>query len=279
MKVAVLLTCFNRKEKTRKCLEILFSQQNPKDVEFDAFVCDDNSSDGTAGMIASNFPQVTVTSGSGKLFWGLGMRAAWVLASKSGEFDYYLWLNDDTFLFPDTLVRLFDEYERINKIAILTAACKKPQTEEFSYGGFNDDGVVLPNGSLQKVKYINGNLVLIPKEIVNKIGFNSPKYTHYLGDYDYGLRAQKAGYDCYTTSTYLAECDVNDFIYWGSASLDFLQRWEQAHAVKGLALNEHITYQIYHNGRWVGAKLWVSCYLKIFWPRFSPYFRTNLKAI
>jgi len=279
MKAAVILTCFNRKEKTRECLENLFGQNLPENLELKVFVCDDKSSDGTSEMIATDFPQVAVKIGTGTLFWGGGMRAAWELASESDDFDFYLWLNDDTVLTHNSIVRLFQEYEQIGQPSILTASCKIPQTEIFSYGGLDDDGPILPNGSLQKVKYINGNLVLIPKEVVATIGFNSLKYTHYLGDYDYGLRAQEAGYDCYMTSTYLAECDVNDIPYWGDSNLNFKKRWQLAHGTKGLALKEYITFKTYHHGRLVGVKTWIDTYLKIIFSNSYILFRTNIKNL
>jgi hypothetical protein len=52
------------------------------------------------------------------------MRAAWEVASKTAQFDYYLWLIDDTVLIENSIVRLFQEYERIGQPSILTASCK-----------------------------------------------------------------------------------------------------------------------------------------------------------
>jgi GT2 family glycosyltransferase len=77
-------------------------------------------------MIATDFPQVEVKMGTGSLFWGGGMRDVWELAIKTAQFDYYLWLIDDTVLIENSIVRLFQEYERIGQPSILTASCKKP---------------------------------------------------------------------------------------------------------------------------------------------------------
>ena len=88
--IAAILTCFNRKEKTRKCLESLFRILPDCDV----YITDDGSTDGTNEMLHKYFPQVYVVSGNGNLFWSRGMYTAWKEAVK-GNYEYYLWLNDD----------------------------------------------------------------------------------------------------------------------------------------------------------------------------------------
>ena len=50
-------------------------------------------------------------------------------------------------------------------------------------------------------------MVLIPNQIVNKIGILDPFYPHAIGDYEYGLRAIKAGYQCYISSDFTGLCE------------------------------------------------------------------------
>lgn len=266
MTSAVLLTCFNRKGKTRTCLQNLFAQELPKELALSVFLCDDGSSDGTAEMVTEEFPQVNLVQGNGNLYWGGGMNLAWSAAEKAADFDYYIWLNDDTFLDKSAFMSLFEEYQQLSSTAVLTAACRKPGTDEFSYGGWSDLGAIAPLGKPQEVKYINGNFVLIPQAIYKSIGKISEKYTHYLGDYDYGLRAQQAGFPCYTSSKYLASCATNEMPYWGDPELPLAKRWELAHSVKGLAIQEYIAYKKYHYGTGVAVKTWIDTYLKILFP-------------
>lgn len=273
MKTAVLLTCFNRKEKTRTCLQNLFAQALPEGIELSVFVCDDNSADGSSEMLQSEFPQVQVTKGSGQLYWGGGMRKAWSLAKSSGQFDFFLWLNDDTNILPNGLLQLWEDYEKIKEPIIIVGACSIPGTTTFSYGGHGEPNPIPPAGFPQKVKFINGNLVLIPAEIEAKIGAISAAYTHYLGDYDYALRAQEAGFSCYTSSNYLAECDVNDLPSWYDSRLSISKRWKLAHHTKGLALREYVLYKSYHGGKWVGLKTRLDVYLKLIHPEAYTKFR------
>ncbi|WP_333410708.1 hypothetical protein [Microcoleus sp. LAD1_D5] len=45
-RIAVLLTCFNRKQKTLACLEALFNQTLPADTSLTTYLVDDASTDG-----------------------------------------------------------------------------------------------------------------------------------------------------------------------------------------------------------------------------------------
>ena len=45
-RIAVILTCFNRKQKTLACLEALFNQTLPADTSLTTYLVDDASTDG-----------------------------------------------------------------------------------------------------------------------------------------------------------------------------------------------------------------------------------------
>ncbi|MBN7813506.1 glycosyltransferase family 2 protein [Algoriphagus sp. H41] len=268
MRVAVLLTCHNRKEKTKACLVNLFEQELPENTSMEVFVCDDGSTDGTGAMLQQNFPAVKIVQGDGNQFWGGGMRMAWNMALEQGGFDFFLWLNDDTFLFPQALQKLFRDYFSLaSPKSILLGACKDPRTGRFSFGGSSDSQAVIPQGSPQEVKWINGNLVLIPNAVAAELGNLSGDFTHYLGDYDYGLRAQKKGIKCFTASEYLAACESNSLPYWGSTEVPFAKRWELLHSVKGLAIAEYTRFLKRHFGKGRAYKNLVSSYGRTLFPK------------
>ena len=105
--IAVLITCHNRKHKTVKCLQKLYSQNNIENIKLKVFLVDDGSSDGTGQTVKKLFPDITIIKGSGNLFWGGGMFLAWETALKDNiEYNYFLWINDDTFLFEDAISTL-----------------------------------------------------------------------------------------------------------------------------------------------------------------------------
>ncbi|WP_256386955.1 glycosyltransferase family 2 protein [Algoriphagus sp. A40] len=273
----MLLTCFNRKEKTKKCLEHLFSQNLPVGVALQVFVCDDGSSDGTGEMLEKEFPKVIVVSGTGDLFWNGGMNLAWAKAKEFDSFDFFLWLNDDTYLEIDGLKSLLENYAKLPSPAVLIGACYDPRTKDFSFGGTNSSAPIIPNGKLQEVSLINGNLVLIPAEIDQKLNGLSSAFTHYFGDYDYGLRAQKAGFPCYTSTGYLATCESNEAVFWGDSKLPFSKRWKLVHDTKGLALREYFHFLKIHFGLFKGYKTLASVYFRVLSPSLFLGFKKSLK--
>lgn len=262
-KIAVLITCYNRCEKTLSCLTNLFAAELPRNFELHIFLVDDGS-DGTAATIKKRFPQVNVIYGNGHLFWNGGMRLAWQKAIEKNSFDFFLWLNDDTLILQDAIIELYSIFNRViketQKSCIVVGACKSNERNNtFSYGGRDDKGPVLPISQLQKCKYINGNLVLVPSDIFIILGNLSREYTHAIGDNDYGLRAIENGFSCYTTTKYVAICPQNDIPGWCNPKIPLQKRFELLHSPKGLCLKEYI---IFRKKFW--GKKWIIFAIKAF---------------
>ena len=68
--IAVLLTVFNRKDKTLCCLERLFAQLPIDGWRVDVFLTDDGCTDGTPEAVAARFPDVSIVRGTG-LYFGI----------------------------------------------------------------------------------------------------------------------------------------------------------------------------------------------------------------
>lgn len=269
--LAVLLTCHNRKNKTLKCLKKLFRIHIPNEIDkLDVFLVDDGSNDGTGNSVKKIFPTVNVIQGNGNLFWNKGMRLAWDSAVKSGEYDFYIWLNDDVILEDYALLELFECYydaiSQNNHVSIITGAFKNSIFEEdFSYGGRNEKGDVIPNGSMQQCKFINGNTVLVPKSIFNTLGNLSADYTHGMGDYDYGLRAIKSGFYNYTTKKYIGVCPVNPEPKWSDAQTPLKKRLELFNSPRGLNFKEYIIFRKkFWKNKWIIFA--IKAYLKVLFP-------------
>ncbi|WP_289030352.1 glycosyltransferase [uncultured Algoriphagus sp.] len=256
------MTCHNRREKTKGCLVNLFKQKFPEKLEMAVFVCDDGSIDGTKEMIGECFPRVQVVLGNGNLYWGGGMRMAWKEAQSKGEFDFFLWLNDDTNLYEEAILSLWNDYQQVYPLAIITGACQSAITLEWTYGGREEYGPIFPKLYPQKIRYINGNLVLIPVAVNDKLQGILPIYAHYIGDYDYGLRAQEAGFTCYTSSKYLASSEPGIIQYYGDPKYSLIKRLKLVYGVKGLAIKEYFHYKSYPYGKWVGIKTLIAIHLK-----------------
>jgi GT2 family glycosyltransferase len=203
IKIAVLLTCFNRKEKTIACLKQLVIALNnvEETISLKIYLTDDGSTDGTGEAVKLEFPEVQVLKGNGNLFWAGGMRNSWSEALKD-EFDMFFLLNDDTILYPNVFNQLIEAREKAvntyQQDGIYLGATEDPINKKNTYGG----AVLLnkltlkykhlnPNGNLQHVDLGNANIMFVSKNVVNQIGILSKDYIHGVADYDYTLRAVK----------------------------------------------------------------------------------------
>ena len=252
MKVAVLLTAFNRKNTTLKCLRSFFPLCNELvDYFFDVFMTDDGCTDGTPDAVKAEFPQINIVPGDGTLFWSGGMRTAWDAAAKHDDYDYYLWLNDDINLYPHALKEIFQMSVELNDNTLICGAFCNTKGE-FTYGGcLNDNTRVIPNGEPQDVFFTNGNLLLIPKTIYSVLG-NIPKYfRHDGGDNDYGLRSIEHGFRVVTTLSYLGECANNPKNKYGKGrkmGVSFWKRFRYLYSPFGVNPNMVFRYNLSHFG-------------------------------
>jgi len=232
MRIAVLMTCFNRVRTTIKCLEHLFAADVPDGVLFDVWLNDDDSPDGTGAKVNAEFPAVNVVAGSGRDFWCGGMRRVWNAAVSSGiKYDGYLWLNDDTMLFPSALKDLLVSYGT----SIVVGATQSKDLKEITYSGRDEEGQkIIPNGALQSCYFMNGNAVFIPQVAFQKIG-NFPSYlTHGIGDYDYGFRARKAGVDVCLAPNPVGVCEAKmEVEKWRRPAVPFILRMKNLYSPLG----------------------------------------------
>lgn len=211
--IAILLTVHNRKETTLRCLISLYNAlEKVNEHSFDVYITDDKSTDGTVEYVKERFPNVNILFGNGNLFWCRGMIFAWEYASKVKDYDFYIWLNDDVLLFKNSIDALLKSSIVTNQSAIISGAFRSEFNDEPTYGGIIDNRILIPNTKLQEFNILNGNLVLVPRIIYNKIGMLDSHYHHGVGDHDYGLRAKKAGFKLYLTQVYVGYCERHDKI-------------------------------------------------------------------
>lgn len=214
IRTAVLLTVYNRREVTLQGLRSLYKaiEKLGGNYIFDIYMTDDGCTDGTAEAVIKEFPDVVVVQGDGNLFWNRGMLKAWKAAESSNKsYDFFLWYNDDNKLYENGLLTLYESSYKNGKATIVSGAfCD--ENGFVSYGGWNRKVLVTPNCQLQQVEKINGNLVLIPKEVFDKIGMLDGHFHHSYGDWEYGIRARKAGIQLIITPSFLGVCKRHESI-------------------------------------------------------------------
>jgi GT2 family glycosyltransferase len=240
LSIAAVLTCFNRKGKTEACLDALFgAAQNIADrVRLHVIVTDDGSNDGTGEMLRSRFPQAEVLHGNGGLYWNGGMRLAFGQALEQGH-DFYLWVNDDTTLFPDCLQRLLATHDALVSSTgraglVVGSTCN--DEGQVSYGGQRRKAggkalqfcQVQPTDQPQACDSANGNCLLVSAQAARQLGNLERAYVHCMGDIDYTMRATKLGVPLWVSPGFVGKCG-NDHPVEGSymdQSLPFSVRWK-----------------------------------------------------
>jgi GT2 family glycosyltransferase len=284
MKIAVLLTCFNRREKTLKCLQNLFSQNSLDKYELHVFLTDDNSKDGTGQAVKEKYPDVNILKGNGKLFWAGGMRNSWRAALNSKiEFDYFFLLNDDTIIFSDTLEKLIESNQSMrhkkNVSNITIGTTTDFNKGKFTYGGFrlfspHKIKHILVNSATQELECDFGcaNIMLVPREITESIGILGDKFVHGIADFDYTLRAKKANFDVWVAPGVLGNCEYDQVRSWKSMDTKLSERIEFLYSPKGLEYKEYMYFLKTHFPREIPAmflKFWVKTLFPVIYDRFK----------
>jgi len=275
MKIAVLLTCHNRKVHTLACLNMLFSNHLSDGYVLKVFLVDDGSTDGTSEGVRDCYPLVTVIEGDGSLYWNGGMCIAFSAAMKAG-FDYYLWLNDDTLLYPTAIQSLVRTYTALKaqhgKSIIVVGATEDEKGGRLTYGGVVRTSrwkrtaftLVKPADVPVECETMNGNCVLIPDAIAQAVGGMEPEFAHAMGDLDYGLRARDAGFSIWVMPGYAGICVNNSATdTFNDPSLSVTLRLRKMLQPKGLPLTSWRIFTQRHAG--------------LFWPIFwlMPYVKTK----
>lgn len=238
MTIAVLITVFNRKEKTLKCLSSLKETVKPYSDQYrlKVFLTDDGCSDGTVKAIEGmgfEIP-IVILPGTGSLYWNGGMINSWKSAiADSTDYDGYLWLNNDTVVLPEFWrdLKVVNDYSirEFGKKGIYVGSTMNPETGEFTYGGFNyvnkfllKDKFVLPDGeSIKKCEACHGNITFVSNDVVESEGIFCEGYLHGGTDHDYSYLAQKHGFPMLVMPHYCATCE-NDHI--GNGDADKVKR-------------------------------------------------------
>ena len=231
-RVTVILTCYNRCERTIECIKTL-KEGNPK-VSLSFVVVDDNSADDTKNKIYQLINcgyDVVYIMGNGCLYWAGGMRVGIEYALNNTDSDYYLFVNDDVKFEYSVIQDMIDEYEekRYKNCKALVGATYG-ENGMLSYGGVN----YLGRGVQHEIKGPDYrgkcdtfcmNCVFIDNNVFFKCGNFDSEYIHSLADYDYGLNISREIGCIYMFSRFVGKCDENSILgTWQDPSLSIFKR-------------------------------------------------------
>lgn len=260
--LAILLVCRNRRDTTVAAVRRLREQSLGTPYRIVLF--DDASTDGTVEAVSAECPDAVVVRGDGDAFWNGGLFRAWQ-AALDLPCAAFLWLNDDVILDGDAFLRLSDAWTtmcaRQGSDRFILVGSVRDRDGTVSYGGLRHVRSpiafrlerVLPGAEPVVVDTFNGNVVLVPRAVVARIGINDPAYHHNLGDMDYGLRARRAGIPSLLLPGTLGSCDLNvakrDHGF-GAAGLSLREQWRKVNTHHGLPFASWWHFTRRHSGGW-----------------------------
>lgn len=289
IRIAVLSTCFNRKETTIRGISRLYevldrynakTEDEDKKIAIRVFITDDGA-DGTAEAVVESFPNKNILTkkGTGYLYWSRGIRLVWLEALKE-DYDFYFMLNDDVYL----LDNIFDELlfthnyaiEKYRMAGVYEGSCKSSTDPvKTTYGGYvlknkyRKGHIRLdPSGIPQLIHLTNGNILIVHDSVVKKIGILYKGYIH-SADLDYGLTAKEKDLPVLLMPNYCGICndDHKNFldIY---VQLNFKER-RKALSRKGTPCfmkHDQLLYVLRHCWYYYPLK-WLWIYFGLFFPK------------
>lgn len=239
MKILAIFTCYNRKEKTKKCIETITKKNSG--CEFTFVIADDGSTDGTYEMLHTlmDNADISILRGNGGWFYSKGMNAGmnYALQSLPHDFDYMLMINDDVEFYENCIQKMIQQSQEQNNAVVVGAM--RDDKGRLSYGavkyvsGYKYRKLNINEWRISADTF-NANCVLVPYEAFEKIGAIDSFYVHSLGDFDYGLSLKKAGYQIYQSNSFMGTCNNNSNKgTWTDTTLNRTERIKRKESIKG----------------------------------------------
>lgn len=208
--ISVLIVSFNTRDLLRQCLASLGQQPNVEIV-----VVDNASRDGSADMLATEFPEVRLIRSTANLGFGNANN----LAFKEATGRYLVLLNTDAYLAPgvlDSALRRMDASPKVgmaggrlvgtdgswqpsarmfpslvSELVILSGlAYRYPQSRFF--GRF--DRTWADPAQEAEVDWVPGAFAILRRELIDRIGLFDPRFFLYYEEVDLCRRIKAAGY-------------------------------------------------------------------------------------
>lgn len=227
MKLAVIIVNYNVKYFLEQAIKSVL--QSSCDFEYEVYVVDNNSADGSVEMVRSRFPEVKLIANKDNT----GFSKANNQAIRDTKAEFVLLLNPDTIIQEDTLckvVKFMDAHPEAGALGVTMIDGKghflpeskrgfpSPEVAFFKMSGLSS---IFPKSKLfgryhlgfldkektHKVDVLSGAFMLLRKKVLDQIGLLDEDYFMYGEDIDMSYRIKKAGYENY----YFADTSIIHF--------------------------------------------------------------------
>ncbi len=204
--ISVIIVNYNKKYLLKSCVDSVM-MQSFKDKE--VIVVDNNSLDGSSGMVNAMYPEVKLLQNTENLFFCKANNQG----IKEAKGDFILCLNSDCVLDKDYLKEAFSSFDLDEKIGMVSGKILRTDKKTIDSTGLFvarnrkplERGYGKPDkGQYERPEYIygvSGSCMLMKKimldDIKDKNGYFDETFEIYYEDLDLCWRAQKKGWKSY----------------------------------------------------------------------------------
>jgi hypothetical protein len=220
--LSIAIVSYNTKGLLRDCLQSVYDNTGPVDSE--VFVVDNNSQDGSADMVAEEFPQAVLIRNLNNR----GFAAANNQALNQAKGRYSMLLNSDTLVRPgafEKLTAFMDKHEQagycgpklLNGDSSLQPSARRfptPWTGTFAMLGLDqrrpnsrhalNDPAHLDAHQPVQADWLSGACLVVRKEAMEQVGLMDESYFLYFEENDWCLRMYRKGW----TGWYVPDAEV-----------------------------------------------------------------------
>lgn len=211
--LSISLLSFNNKELLKNCLSSIY--QNTKTIKFEIFLVDNGSQDGSTEMVRKKFPQVKLIANKTNRLYIKGHNQN--LRRVKGR--YFLILNEDTYLPPETLDKMVSFMDANPKIGL--ASCRQVGQDgkvdmtcsrfphpiyeileisyikkllSFTLGDYRYAD--WDRSTSRSVDVVPGSFIIGRSQLLKKVGlFDQKNFLFFYGEPDYCQRVKKNGFE------------------------------------------------------------------------------------
>ncbi len=266
--ISVSIVSYNTRDLLRACLRSL--EERRGEIEFEVFVVDNGSRDGSVQMVRDEFPDVEIIESGGNIGYGRANNLA--LARARG--DYFWILNSDTEIWPGTMARMAQflaENPACGAVAsrlILPdgstqpSCARDPNLLDYAWeqtyfaqlpvlkhfcGGYTYGGDFYD--ATQPIAQAAGASILARTEVLREIGGFDERYFMYFEDTDLCVRLRGAGWSLF----YLHDAPITHQL--GASSEG---EWRsRARMVSALNASRYLFFRAHHGALQAEMLRWI----------------------
>lgn len=202
--VNVIIVTYNGESVIGDCLESVFNSIG--DIDLNVIVCDNQSTDKTVDIVIA-YPEISLTTNKCNIGFGAANNIA-IASCLENSPDYFLLLNQDAYVYPNTIQKLIDVAEAEKDVGIvspihldgtgkkLDTLFRKLYLHPDQCPQLYDDLLGL---DMQEVKsayelpFVNAAAWLLPLATIDCVGGFDPLFYHYGEDNNYVDRCNYHG--------------------------------------------------------------------------------------